>query len=533
MTRVLFFSAYASWGYHTALEATWAHALKLRGAEVQFVACDGLSQTCDVYRDNLNPRDEMSCVKCQASTAGVFAGLSMPYDWLGTYLPLGTREKATAWTETLADEELLEARWRDMDVGKWAATSAHNQFRSAELNFSDPKIVKIVRDLLVGTVVILEAMNVLLDTHRPDTLVLLNGRFFAHWTAIEIAKQKGIRFITHERGFHSDTIRFSENSRTHELDGMRELWDEWKDVPLLPDEVADVAEILENRRMGLNFSRLSFSPTPQTLDSVRQVLDLDSRPIVAIFTSSDDETAAFPERRRGAFPNSADFLPAVLELARHRPAVQFVIRIHPNTQKREAGTNEDALRHAEDIREQAPENVCVVMPLDDISSYTLADLADVGIVYASTIGLEMAVTGKPVLCMAQATYSHTGAAQQIAEPAQLGPALDRSLASGIDIEQVRTAMRWTYRYFREYSIPFELVRQPQINGPASLSYRNVAELAPGRSKILDSVCHFLAGESNSVLAGVEAAERQRELEPETATIEHWLQLVHGSGHGVA
>ena len=533
MTRVLFFSAYATWSYHTALEATWARALKQRGADVQFVTCNGLSKTCDVYRDNLNPRKEGSCLQCQAGTAALFSSLGMPYDWLGTYLPVGMREKAEAWAETLADEELLSARWRDFEVGAWAATSAFNQFRTAELDLDNAKVVQIVRDLLVGTVVVLEAMDVLLDTHRPDTLVLLNGRFFAHWTAIELAKKKGIRFVAHERGFHQDTLRFSENARTHELDGMRDLWNEWRDIPLLPEELADAAEVLEDRRMGRNFSRLSFSPTPQTLESVTQALSLDDRPVVAIFTSSDDETAAFPERRQGAFPRSADFLPAVLEIARNRPDAQFVLRIHPNIQKRQAGTNEVALRHAEEIRDQAPENVRVVMPLDDISSYTLVDLAAVGIVYGSTIGLEMAVSGKPVLCMAQSTYTHVGAATQIENPSQLAPALDRALEQGIDIEVARKAMRWTYRYFREFAIPFDLVHGPRDDSMASLKYKSHDALAEGRHETLDNVCRYLMNESKSVLPGVTETDRQRELEAETVTLEHWLQLINNVDQAVA
>ena len=58
--RVLFFSPYSAWKYHTALEVTWAHALKLRGMDVKFVLCNGLSGTCDVYRENLNPRGKLT-----------------------------------------------------------------------------------------------------------------------------------------------------------------------------------------------------------------------------------------------------------------------------------------------------------------------------------------------------------------------------------------------------------------------------------------------------------------------------------------
>jgi hypothetical protein len=526
MSRVLFYSPYATWGYHTALEATWAHSLKTRGVDVQFVLCNALSNSCDVYRETLNPRQPTGCLSCQSGAANMMSQLSMHYDWLGTFLPPTTREQAEQWVATLANHELLSARWKDMEVGQWAATSAYNQFRAAELDFQDPKVVQIVRDLLVGTVVNLEAMDALLDLHRPDTLVLLNGRFFGHWTAIELAKRKGIRYVAHERGFTEDTVRFAENAKTHELGGMRKLWDEWRDIPLSPQQASEAAQILEDRRAGRNFSRMSFSPPVQQRQLVKNTLGLDQRPLVAIYNSSDDETAAFPDRLRGAFPNSRDFLPAVLELAKARPDVQFVIRVHPNIQKAQAGTNQGALDHAIEIRNQATPNLHVVMPVDDVSSYTLMDMAQVGIVYGSTIGLEMAASGKPVLCMSQSTYSHTGIATQVNRPEELGPALDIALTKSISVEVARKAMRWVYRYFSEYSIPFKLVHGAKNDGPPSLNYSSVAELLEGRDQSLDQICSYLMGQTDSVLPGVGDADRLRARSPETESIALWTQLIN-------
>lgn len=527
MTSILFYSTYSSWSYHSVLETTWGHALRARGADVRFALCNAVSPACDVYRENLNPRQSNSCNECQAATANVFARMAMPYDWLGTYLPLGMREKAEEWAGNLAPDRLLESHWRDMPVGQWAATSAYNQFRTAKLCMDDPKVVRVVRDLLVGTVVNLEALDVMLDTHRPDTLVLLNGRFFGHWTAIELAKRKGIRYVTHERGFTSDTVRFAENARTHDLTPMHDLWNVWRDVPLDPAEAADAAQLLLDRRAGKNFSRLSFSPPLQEKAQIKAVLKLDDRPIVAVFTSSDDETVAFPERTRGAFPISNDFLPEVIRLAQTRPHVQFVVRIHPNISIAKAGTNQDAMQHAEDIRRRAPANVHVVMPDDDVSSYTLMDLAAVGMVYGSTIGLEMAACGKPVLCMAQATFSHTKATVQIDSPVELGPALDHALGQGISLETARVAMRWVYRYFREFSIPFDLIHEPATDTDPTLRFSSVSDLVPGRYESLDRICSFLEGSSDSVVPRATEGERQRQLTPESQALTLWLQLING------
>lgn len=530
--RVLFFSPYAAWKYHTALEVTWAHALALRGADVHFVLCNGLSRACDVYRENLNPRTPISCLQCQASCAEQFLRYSMPYEWLGTYLPRSVRAEGEEWVASIPADRLLEAEWRGMPVGRWAATSSFGQFRVSELRTEEERIERIVRDFLLGTVLFTEASDVLLTELRPDTLLLLNGRFFGHWAAVELAKRQGVRFVSHERGLRTDSVRFAEGARTHELESLRGIWSRWRDVALDAQELEEITEVLEERRQGVNFSRLSFSPPVQDCGRVRAALGLDERPLVVAFNSSDDETAAFPERCAGAYPHSSDFLPAVLELARSRPQVQFVIRIHPNIQKAEAGTNQDALRHAQEVRDRAPENVSVVLPADDISSYTLIDLAPVGIVYASTIGLEMAALGKPVLCAAQATYSHTGCVRQLDDPAQLAPFVAQALERGVERESARLALRWAHRYFRECSIPFGLVHQ-EPHDQASLAFSRTEELQVGRSPILDRICRFLVGQEATVLPDPSPAERERSSDEEDGFLDRWLRRVAQRGTGRA
>ena len=492
--RILFFSPYAAWRYHTALEATWGHALRIAGADVRFVLCNALSGACDVYRANLNPRTETSCLECQAKCAMQFADLAMPYEWLGGWLDPDDRHRAEQWASGLERDELLSATWRGLAVGSFAHASICTQWRTESPDLGNPEVDRTVRAFLAGTATIAAATARLLDDLEPDTIVLLNGRFFAHWTAIELARQRGIRIVTHERGLRADTVRFAEGARLHELASMRSLWEVWGSVPLNGMEFKHATSILEERRLGKNFSRLSFSPPEEDPGEVRARLGLDERPLVAVFNSSDDETAAFPERRRGAFPEPRDFLPAVLDLAQRRPDLQFVIRLHPNIAKERVGTNQGALAHGLEIERNAPENLLVLHPNDPTSSYTVADLARVAMVYASTIGLEIAASGTPVLCMAQATYSHTAVATPVDSPASLEAALDAALAEDPDGEtarrRARTALRWVYRYFQHFAIPFDLVHE-EPGDSASLTYSHLAALAPGRHATLDAIRDYL------------------------------------------
>ena len=60
-------------------------------------------------------------------------------------------------------------------------------------------MVAVFREQMRSTALALEGIDAALDALKPETVVLINGRFFAHWAMIERCKQRGI-FVTHERG---------------------------------------------------------------------------------------------------------------------------------------------------------------------------------------------------------------------------------------------------------------------------------------------------------------------------------------------
>ena len=135
---------------------------------------------------------------------------------------------------------------------------------------------------------------------------------------------------------------------------------------------------------------------------------------MACFTSSDDEWLVFPERREGAFPQSLDWIPATVEAARQSPELQWVIRMHPNLVG--YGVNRQAVDQALRLAEDLPENCRIVQPKDDLSSYTIADLCSAAVSYGTTMGVEIAASGKAVVAVARGWYGRTGFVRPVDAP---------------------------------------------------------------------------------------------------------------------
>lgn len=516
--HVLFFSPYSAWHYHSAIEGTLARALAQRGAQVSTVLCDALFPACDVYRASVNPRNATSCLDCQAKSAAALRDLGQPYRWLGSYAPSGARRRAEAFAHSLSARELLSARYRGQPVGEWAASSAFYQHRMARYELGDEQVERTLRMHVQGTALALESIDALLDEARPDALVTLNGRFFAQRVAVELCRQRGIRFLTHERGVLANSITWRENALIHDLGPYRALWQEWGDVPLTRAELEHTRELLQQRRAGQGLSWTAYTSPPQAEAEVRAKLGIGNMPVIALFTSSDDEAAAFPEHRAGAFPDARDWLPATLELARRMPEHAFVIRIHPALV--DLGTNRQALEHALGLCAQLPANCRMVLPEDSLSSYTLADMAEVGLVYFTTVGLEMAAAGTSVLAVARGWYSHSGCVDFVERAQDYEPLLRAALARGRSRERARLAHRFLHSYWTRLTRPFPLVREePRHHG--KLQWSSPAQLAPGRDAELDRACALIL-QGAPLWPAPAGAERARGAAEEDAFLDELL-----------
>ena len=185
-------------------------------------------------------------------------------------------------------------------------------------------------------------------------------------------------------------------------------------------------------------------------------LDLDRRTIVA-FASSFDEIVCVSEFMRffrtpfGAAPrpfeDQVDWLRAVSNWLAKRDDLQFVIRLHPRMapNARSAGA-----RHQYDKLKSAlanlPANTTVVGAESRLSSYNIAELADVALVAWSSMGLELARFGVPVIAAFPefAAYPIDGFIKSEAVSEQYFSALDTILFRMPSLASIIDAFRWTY-----------------------------------------------------------------------------------------
>jgi len=475
-------------------EITVLHALRLRGAEVKHVLCDGIYSDCDVFWGATKRRHPLACQECLSRVTRLSYDMKMPYEWLGRYLTLENYAEAHRWSAGIKQYELKTAKYGDWEIGEWVRGSVHSHLRRTELDCNSPLVRKTYRSYLYSGLVACFGLNCLLENYEPDILFLFNGRMSSTRIALELAKRKNVRVIVHERGSLFESLRLIENYPCISLKLFRNMWVDWGGIPLLKEELELISRYMDDRRFGKRLNWISFNPQPQDLYELRQRLTLSpGRIIWVMFTSSDDEVVSASDRS-GPFEHQMDWVKKTARYVEQHHTIDLIIRIHPNTAGEKArGNNFLQLQEFQQLQHRLPPNVKMVMPDDRISTYSLIDIGALGLVYMSTVGLEMACKGKPVIMAAPSLISDLPFVQTVESKdeyfAMLDSALEKPLISN-SLEIQRLAYRFAHIFFIKDSIPFPLVKMPTVHS-GRLNYNSLDELMPGCDPNLDRICRII------------------------------------------
>src|SRR5262249_54077080 len=143
-----------------------------------------------------------------------------------------------------------------------------------------------------------------------------------------------------------------------------------------------------------------------------------------------------------------------------------------------------------------PENVRLILPEEQVSTYSLMDMATAGLVFGSTAGLEMACQGVPVVHAGIGIYKNAGFTHELTALEQLSDLMARVMTLPRDLETKRRAYRFVYRIFHGLCVPILGVKVGNDFVSATLTYDSVAQLAPGRDADLDRIAAYILGEAD-------------------------------------
>ena len=479
--RVVFFTP-RDWTAHVQWEAMIAQALRLRGADVHTITCGGGLGICD--RVNAWEAPPVPCRTCTKYVADALDAHRIPTVSLRTGWEA---DDPGDWPELdeLSLADLIDVEADGLPLGELTRIPVSWFLLRASLD-DDPLAPSTWRGFLRSARRVARGVRAALDRLQPDVVVLLNGLFMFDAVAWAVCRERGIDVVTYERGFIKETLLFRRNE-VAALTRLDDIWPHYADRPLTPEQDDTVTKYLDDRRHG----RRTIDRYWDDVEFVRPEHERPGR-LVALFPNLTWDSAVIGQTV--AFDRIQDWLTSTVEYFAAHPEHLLVIRLHPaETKLPGKQTREPLGAHLAARFPVLPENVRVIAPEDNTSSYPLMEACDVGLVFTSTTGLELAMTGKPVIVTGRTHYRDKGFTIDADSPAHYEKLLDEVLDDPTRFAPDATLVR-RYAHLFFFGMPFESPGVVEhVPGLAQITVTDLDELRPGRNASLDRLCDGILG----------------------------------------
>jgi len=364
---------------------------------------------------------------------------------------------ASALSGNLGIQSLRRVVFHNAHVGEQTLSTVSRHFERGRISLSDPAVRRALELTLNRSMQSVLAGEQILDRLDPG-LVLFNEKNYAGFGSIydlALARRANVvQFVA--AGIHwRDALLFKrfteETRRLHPASLSAASWARVRELPWTEERERELQDEFALRYGDNNphpDAGLQAGKTIKSVDEVRASLGLDPAKKTAVVFSHVlwDANMFFGE---DLFEDQETWLVETVRAACANDALNWVVKLHPaNMYKTGAHVLNDEIGIREAIGELPP-HVKLLRPETDINTYSLFDLADLGVTIRGTIGMELPVFGIPVLTAGTGRYSGLGFTIDSATATEY---VDR-LARAHEIERlgdeaVLLAKRHAYALFR-------------------------------------------------------------------------------------
>jgi hypothetical protein len=219
------------------------------------------------------------------------------------------------------------------------------------------------------------------------------------------------------------------------------------------DKIKTLYASRQSAKLWNNFTRQWQDTAHRGGEATRNQLGLDSRPIVLLAANVIGDSLTLG--RQVFTQNMTEWLEKTIQIFRDRTDAQLVVRIHPGERYTRGPSVADVISQ---VMPQLPPHIHLVAADDPINTYDLVEIADVGLVYTTTVGMEMAMSGTPVIVIGNTHYRSKGFTFDPGTWEEycrmVEQALNRDKGLYLSENQVELAWNYAYNFFFEYPYPF-------------------------------------------------------------------------------
>ena len=482
---VLFPILYGGRTKELVLQALLSHALNLRGVRSKFILCDRKLPIClSKVIDNINVN---SCHYCYYIGKKFASNMNIPVNWVGDFIKDKDITDANKLMSSLNFDEYCGLNYKGINIGQYAETATKRFLLTGVIE--DREFDKsIFSKYLVSAVLHVELSERILTEIKPTQLII-NNIAYLPGIFVEFFNKSGVNCIVCDFGTLNGAITL--NHLDHERKDLYEVssktWKKYSARILLDVQKKELEDLLASRvkGIGMQINHGKFAQI-KSKEEITKLLDIDTKKNIGIlFTNLSWDASLFGVDV--VFKDPFEWVYETINWFTHKNEKLLIVKVHPAEEIH--GTHLSFLSYIHSKFPELPENIKILPPKSEISTYGIFDVVDYGIVYTSTAGLEMAICGIPVITTAHTHYRKKGFTFDAADKKEYFDLLENAEKLEMTPQMIDLANKYGYLHFCDREIPFKFIEfgGEYLSSP-KLRLKDWPDLLPGSNENLDRIC---------------------------------------------
>ncbi|HYN80894.1 MAG TPA: hypothetical protein VES88_05280 [Gemmatimonadaceae bacterium] len=487
------------------VETAIAAALRLRGYNVHAILCDAPYSACakrEVTDGIPYENWRQVCKKCIAANRGVVELMGIPYSSVGDFVAPETRKALWCRAEQCTAGNLLELTHNGVAIGHNVVSSLVRYRRGFPIEIDE----RVVREYAYSALLSAESARVAIERFKPQRVFMSHGVYVDWGPALHTSLAHLIPVTTWKSSYLAARFLFH-----HVADGNVDFyqlsdraWQERAAAPLAEEEESSLDAFLYNRyHHPVGFDMQILHRYTGETERLRSKYRLErGKPVWGIMSHiSWDSVADYSPM---AYQSFDEWMIDTIEQVSQIPEVQWLIKVHPSETgyDREVGVQRLIETHFPTL----PSNLRLIPADEALSPLEFFDLLDGGVTVYGTSGLELALSGKPVILAGEAHYGRKGFTHDGFTIDSYREILRRARSIGRPTaEQTALARQYAYSIFMQRQVPLPVVRDPHSLW-WNLQHEKREHLLPGADPFLDFICERVI-DGEEFIMGRELVER--------------------------
>jgi hypothetical protein len=465
-----------------------AYALRLRGIQILPVYCDQVQSTeCNVYGGVWGGQNfKENCNNCLNCSQELWQDNHFTPLKLSSYLRDDDHRNINHQVSQLNQETWVDFTEDNLPFGLWAKDILVNNFVVGDYRLIPNQYylgVNHIKNLLLLKV----AYSRILEIWQPDK-VIANDSYYGMWAILEkLSKKYQIPFYSHWLGGKNDAWCYAYNDAAMNLD-FSKPWAAFSSLSLTEQQITKVKNWLDGRSQGKEMILDTSSLSKFKSDEFDITMINFDKPTALLASNVIWDLAAL--NKQVVFDDMIDWIVETINWFKEHPQFQLIIKPHPAELHPSIPATEERVETA--LKQRAIElssNIILLSPKVKLTVYDLFPLIKTCLVHTTTVGIEVAAFGLPVITTGKSPYRGFGFTLDPVTPQEYFKNIEMILSSqslpSFD-NQLDLAYKFILFYHYHYYTKINIMDYKWGELP-TLKIQSLADILPGKNKYLDYI----------------------------------------------